>query len=107
MLGGCTAWQRDDDVLRTLMPQRMAVEVWSDGHSLAAHGVEVHGDSLRAVPRWKPPDCDSCAKWFVVAAVDSVRVRRVSTVRTVLLLSVIGALVYMGVQGAGLGGPGS
>jgi len=97
-LVNCTSWQRDDAVLSAPVPRREAVEVWSHGHSLAAHGLEVRGDSLRAVPRWKAPDCDSCAHWFALRAVDSVRVRRVSAMRTLLLLGIVGAFVYMGSQ---------
>ena len=103
----CTTWRRDDAVLRAPVPERRPVQIWSSGRSLAAHGLLVRGDSLRAVPRWKPPDCDTCARFFALAAIDSARVRRISPVRTAVLLAVLAAWAYVTAGIAGTGGPGS
>lgn len=103
----CTTWRRRDDALRRPVPERQHLQLWTgrQGHSL--HGVVVRGDSIRAVPRWKPPRCDSCAVLFARAAVDSVRIRVSSPVRTVALLTILAAFVYIGSQAGGVGGPGS
>jgi hypothetical protein len=103
----CTTWRRRDDVLTQPVPERQHLQLWTgrQGHSL--HGVVVRGDSIRAVPRWKPPQCDSCAVVLARVAVDSVRVRVSSPVQTVALLTVLYAFVYIGVQFHGVGGPGS
>jgi hypothetical protein len=95
MVSGCTAWRRDDSVLHTTIPQRRPVQVWSQGRALEAHGLEVRSDSLRAVPRWKPPECDSCARFYAVGEVDSLRVRSVSQGRTVsfAILVAVGVLL--------------
>ena len=104
---GCTTWRRDADVLRAPIPKRQSVQIWSGNRALVAHGVQVHGDSVRAVPRWKPPECDTCARYFVLPAIDSVRVHRVSTVRTAALVAVLIAWAYVTAGIAGTGGPGS
>ena len=103
----CTTWRRRDDALTQPVPERQHLQLWTgrQGHSL--HGVVVRSDSIRAVPRWKPPQCDSCAVVFARAAVDSVRVRVSSPVRTVALLTVLCAFVYIGSQAGRAGGPGS
>jgi hypothetical protein len=107
LVTACTAWRRDASILGASVPERRPVQIWSGGQSLTAHGLEVRGDSLRAVPRWKRPDCDSCARFFALAEIDSTRVRRISPVRTAVLVAVLGAWVYVTAGIAGAGGPGS
>jgi predicted small secreted protein len=107
VLAGCTAWRRDDHALRPPIPQRRPLQIWSGRQSLTTHGVEMRGDSLRAVPRWKPPTCDSCARFYAIAAIDSVRVRRFSAPKTTVLIAVLVALGYLTAGLAGAGGPGS
>src|SRR5436190_24203097 len=94
MLAGCTAWSRDDRALEPPIPHRRPLEIWSGGHSLVAHGVQIHDDSIRAVPRWRSPECDSCVRRYALAAIDSVRVRRFSPVRTGILVSIFALLSY-------------
>ena len=91
-LAGCTAWSRDDRALQPPIPTRRPLEIWSGGHSLVAHGVQVYEDSVRAVPRWRPPECDSCLRRYALATIDSVRVRRFSPVRTGILLGLFALL---------------
>jgi hypothetical protein len=38
------------------------------------HGVTIEGDSVRAVPFFRPPNCDSCAIRVALRDVDSVQV---------------------------------
>ena len=107
VVAACTTWRRDADVLGAPIPARRPVQIWSGNRALVAHGVQVRGDSLRAVPRWKPPGCDTCARYFPLPAIDSVRVRQTSTVRTGALVAVLLAWVYVTAGIAGAGGPGS
>ena len=67
------------------------------GRSVVAHGVERRGDSIRAIPRWRPPTCDSCALWFPLTGIDSVRTRRYSAGRTFGLMG--GAAVALMIYG--------
>jgi hypothetical protein len=107
VLGGCTTWRRDPDALKSPIPQRQPVQIWSDSRALVAHGVEIQGDSIRAVPRWKPPACDTCARFFAISAIDSVRVRHPSPIRTGVLAVVLAAWAYITIGLAGYGGPSS
>ena len=93
-LTGCTAWRREPAGLAQPFGPRTPVQVFTPGSSLVAHGVRVGPDSVRVVPRWQPPSCDSCAVTFPLAAIDSIRVRRFSPGRTVALGVVIGAILY-------------
>jgi hypothetical protein len=106
-LSSCTVWRAAPAALSAPIPERRAVQVWSGGHSLSAHGVVVRGDSVRAVPRWKPPDCDSCAVYYARTAIDSVRLRAPAPIQTVGLVGAFLALVYFTMRLQGLGGPGS
>ena len=104
---GCTGWRRDPDILSTPVPQREPLQIWSGKDALVAHGVEVRGDSVRAVPRWRPPECDSCARFYRLAAIDSVRVREAAPLRTALLVAVLAAWAIVTIGMAGFGGPSS
>ncbi len=104
---GCTGWRRDSDILNTPVPQRQPLQIWSGKNALVAHGVQVRGDSVRAVPRWRPPECDSCARYYALEAIDSVRVREAAPIRTALLAAVLAAWAILTIGIAGFGGPGS
>jgi hypothetical protein len=106
-LAGCNAWRRDDRALRAPIPTRRPLQIWSGQRGFDVHGVVIRGDSLRAVPRWKPPECDSCARFYALVAIDSTRVRRFSPLRTGVLVAIISTLVVLTAGIAGAGGPGS
>ena len=105
--GACTTWRRDPNALTVPIPSRRPLQIWSGNTSLVAHGVEVRGDSVRAVPRWRPPECDSCARFFALPAIDSVRIHAISPARTTALGMLLLAWVYVAMGIAGYGGPGS
>lgn len=107
VLAACGAWRRDGAVLSRPVPQRQPIQIWSGSRAFVTHGVRVQGDSVRAVPRWKPPDCDSCARYFELSAIDSVRTRRVSVTRTAVLASLLASVLYLSVEFSDFGGPGS
>jgi hypothetical protein len=106
-VAGCTTWRRDADVLTAPIPNRRPVQIWSGNRALVAHGVQIHDDSVRAVPRWKPPECETCARYLTLRAIDSVRVHRVSAVRTGALIAVVVGLLYLTAGLGSGGGPGS
>jgi hypothetical protein len=106
-VSACTTWRRDPQPFNAAIPHRKPMQIWAAEQALTAHGIEVEGDSIRAVPRWKPPDCDTCAQYFRLADIDSVRVRRPSPFRTALLGAALAAWVYVTIGFAGYGGPGS
>jgi hypothetical protein len=83
----CTFWHRDEGLLADSLATRDRVQIWIGTTAHDVHGVVVRGDSLTAVPFWKPPDCDSCRVAFARADVDSVRAVQVSG-GTVLIASV-------------------
>src|SRR2546422_5785837 len=96
----CTTWGHDRgrDVLAQPIPERRPLEVWSDGTRYDVHGVRVVGDSVVMVPHWKPPACDSCRIVLPRAAVDSVRVRVHSPIRTVVLLGILGGAFWLAAE---------
>jgi hypothetical protein len=106
-VGACTTWGHKADVLTQPVPERQPLELWTGSQRHWLHGMVVRGDTIRAVPRWKPPGCDSCAILLALADVDSVRVRVASPVRTVALVTSLAAFVYIGSRAGGVGGPGS
>src|SRR5215204_2774334 len=77
-------------------PVRMPLEIWSEGRGAVVHGVQQRGDTVRAVARWRPPECDTCAIFFPLSSIDSVRTRRFSKGRTLGLAgaSVAVLLIY-------------
>lgn len=92
---GCQRWQVDDRALAFPQPERRRLEIWSHGQAMLVHGVRVVGDSVLAVPYWKPPACDSCAIRFARSAIDSVRVRRTDEVRTAVAAGVVAVLFVL------------
>jgi hypothetical protein len=81
-LTSCTAWRLAPDRLDTPVPIREPVEIWSQGRNSIVHGVRLRGDTVRAVPRHRHPECDTCAIFFPLSEIDSVRSRRFSKGRT-------------------------
>ena len=92
-LTACGTWRASEAVLQDPIPARKTLQLWSGGRAQSVHGVRVLGDSVRAVPRWRPPECDSCAVYHSRAAIDSVRVRVPVVWRTALLVGTITAAV--------------
>ncbi len=98
-LGACTTWGHAGiDVLAQPVPERRPLEVWSGGKRYDVHAVRVVGDSVVMVPHWKPPECDSCRIVVPRAAVDSVRVRVHSAIRTVVLLGILGGAFWLAAE---------
>ena len=87
LLSACGAWRGSTSALDGPIPQRQALQIWSQGRVVTVHGVSLRGDSVRAVPRWKSPTCDTCAIYYVRTAIDSVRVREPAPLRTALLVT--------------------
>ncbi len=99
LLGACTTWGHDRiNVLAQPVPERRPLEVWSGGRRYDVHGVRVVGDSVVMVPHWKPPACDSCRIVVPRAAVDSVRVRVHSPIRTLVLLGILGGAFWLAAE---------
>jgi hypothetical protein len=98
-LGACTTWGHAGvDVLARPVPERRPLEVWSGGTRHDVHGVRAVGDSVVMVPHWKPPACDSCRIVLPRVAVDSVRVRVHSPVRTMVLVGILGGALWLAAQ---------
>ena len=89
------AWRRDDQVLQQPVPERKPLQLFVEGRSRVVHGVRADSATISAVPRHRNPACDSCRVAFLRGVIDSVRVRRVSESRTVLLLSGIIAFIFI------------
>jgi hypothetical protein len=60
---------------------------------MVVHGVRVVGDSVWAVPYWKPPDCDSCTVRIARSAIDSVRTHTTDDVRSAVAVGVVAVLL--------------
>jgi hypothetical protein len=95
LLSACNGWRGSPSALDGPIPQRKSLQIWSGGRAVTVHGVTVRGDSVRAVPGWQPPSCDTCAIYYSRASIDSVRVRVSAPLRTALLVtSLIGAAIF-------------
>ena len=96
----CTFWHRDDGLLADSLASRDRIQIWIGATAHDVHGVVTRGDSLTAVPYWKPPECDSCRVAFARSSVDSVRAVQVSG-ETVLIVVVaaIGLFILHVTQG--------
>lgn len=99
--GACacvTTWRARPDVLRTALAPRDQVRIWARGQDHRVHGVRVVGDSVIAVPFFRPPSCDSCAFRFALREVDSVQVsvvdRRGSITAAIVTAVVVIPLLY-------------
>src|SRR5689334_11848570 len=68
--GGCTTWRRDLHALTPPIPMRRPLQIWTGNQSYVVHGVQLRGDSVRTVARWKSPECDSCSRFFARSAID-------------------------------------
>ena len=98
LVAACTTWGHGPDVLAQPIAERRPLEVWSAGRRYDVHGVRVVGDSVVMVPHWKSPACDSCRIVLPRAAVDSVRVRVHSPIRTVVLLGILGGAFWLAAE---------
>jgi len=93
---GCQRWRVDSQATAQPVPERRRFEIWMGRQSQVVHGVQVRGDSIRAVPYWRPPACDSCAVYFQRAAIDSIRVQKVDNLRTGLAVGLATAMMVVG-----------
>lgn len=82
---GCTAWYRDATVFSAPIPEREQVQIFTITETIVAHSVRVDSTSLSYVLRFKPPECDSCRVTIPLAAVDSVRIGKLSPARNIVL----------------------
>jgi hypothetical protein len=96
LTGACTAWTRAGADLTPPIPERRAVQVWTDTGSTELHGVLLLPDRISGVRLWHSPRCDSCRIAVVRAAIDSIRVRAYSPRRTGFT---VGGAVAFGVAG--------
>jgi hypothetical protein len=106
-LSACVTWRASSTALTEPSPRRRPLQLWSVGRGSVVHGVVVQGDSVRAVPRWKPPECDSCAVYYSLHAIDSVRVHTPAPIRTTILVTLLVGSLYLALSMIGFGGPGS
>ena len=87
---GCQRWHLDSEVVTRPLSERHRLEIWTATGRHEVHGVRLQGDSVRAVPYWRPPSCDSCALYFPRSTIDSIRVQKVDQFRTgVALVAVV------------------
>jgi hypothetical protein len=100
LLSACTGWRGSASVLDGPIPQRQSLQLWSGGRALTVHGVTVRGDTVRAVPGWRPPTCDTCAVYYSRASIDSVRVRVSAPLRTALLVTSLVVAAIFGIHTA-------
>jgi hypothetical protein len=107
--GACACvktWRARPDVLGTALAPREQVRIWARGLGHRVHGVRVVGDSVFAVPYFRPPSCDSCAVRLALSDVDSVQVRvpdrRGSITAAVVTAVVVIPLLYYMSQLQGL-----
>jgi len=59
LLGACHTWVTDRQALGRPFPERARVLLWVRGEDHESHGVRVRGDTVYAVPYWRPSGCDS------------------------------------------------
>jgi len=67
----------------------MRFELWTRGHAYEVHALRMFGESLVAVPFWKPPSCDTCSIRLSLAEIDSVRVEKDAPGKTIVLTTVL------------------
>lgn len=72
-LTACAGWQRSVLLPAESLPPRARRQIWVGRTAHEVHSVVVRGDSISAVPVWRPPECDSCRIAFALAEVDSLR----------------------------------
>lgn len=77
LLAGCNGWggARPVSAIPTPVAATDRLQVWSHGEAHELHAVSITTDSLRGIPWWNPPECDSCRVTLARADIDSVRVR--------------------------------
>ena len=62
------------EALPERLPPTSRLEVWSRGTARQLHRVTVTTDSLRGIPWWQAPECDSCWVTLARSDIDSVRI---------------------------------
>jgi len=92
---GCRAWYLDNTPLVEPQDSRRSLELWVAGEHYNVHGLTVRNDTVFAVPKWEAPDCAECTLSYSLHQIDSVRVRRTSMKRTLLLAGGIAVLVLV------------
>ena len=91
-------WQARPGVLAGPLGPRERARLWVRGQGHELHGIRVVGDSVVAVPFFRPPSCDSCALRFALRDVDSVQVlvadQRATITAAVLATVLLVPLLY-------------
>ena len=100
-LSACTFWHRNDARLAEPLAARDRVQIWIGPTAHDVHSVILHGDSLTAIPSWKPPNCDSCRVTFARADVDSGHSVDVSGESVAIAGAAVVVLLYFSIK-AGL-----
>ena len=85
---GCTHWVKDETVLLAPIPEREPVQIFTTTGTVVAHSVRADSTTLSYIRRIVPSECDSCRIAIPLTTVDSVRSSRVSTPRTVVLVTI-------------------
>ena len=85
-LSGCTGWYAHPDLLVEPIPADAQVRLCAHGHCREVHAVTFSSDSVRAVPYFQAPECDSCALHFARGEIDSVQTREINSGATVFTL---------------------
>ncbi len=90
-LAACQSWgnSRSLDALPEQPAERDRYELWAAGQPHELHALKMDGDTIRGVPWWKDPKCDSCQVAIARVSVDSVRVRTFDGGETGILVSLL------------------
>lgn len=106
LIVACSSFSRGTpvDQLPTPLPERDRVEVWSGGASRQLHAVSLDADTLRGVPWWMDPHCDSCRVAIPRAAVDSVRTLHYASGETGAFLLILAPIIAIALFVKGFSG---
>ena len=98
-MNGCTGWYAHPNLLLDPIPVDDQVRLCAHGHCRQVHAVTFSGDSVRAVPYFQAPECDSCALHFARTEIDSVQTRGFNSSATafvlVITVPIAAVLVYV------------
>lgn len=86
---GCNGWYGRRAALSPPPDTREQVRLWVHGQAYQVHAVRVSGDSVTAVPFFRPPACDSCALRFALRDIDSVQVRAFDRDKTIFFIIIM------------------
>lgn len=96
LISGCTSWHRVPAGLQATLPHRERREIWVRDQMATVRGIEVHGDTLRAVPVGRTGGCGGCTVYWLISAIDSVRAPKADAAKTLraggVMLLIAGAL---------------